>query len=94
MYQKFEHASFTPVILSVTGGVAHKATFYKCLASLLAHKWGDDYSVVIGWLRCSLFSLLHSAIQMPTPLLDSSSTDGFSQGGNYNLTPERNDNIR
>ena len=27
-------------------------------------KCGDDYSVVMGWLRCSLLlSLLHSAIQ-------------------------------
>ena len=34
------------------------------LASLLSHKWGDEYSSVMGWLRCSLsFSLLRSAIQ-------------------------------
>ena len=27
-------------------------------------EWGDEYSVVMGWLRCSLsFSLLRSAIQ-------------------------------
>ena len=51
--------------MSVTGGLAHEATyFYKCLASLLSRKWGDEYSVVMGWLRCSLsFSLLRSAIQ-------------------------------
>ena len=51
--------------MSATGGLAYEATFfYKCLASLLAHKWGDDYSIVMGWLRCSLsFSLLCSAIQ-------------------------------
>ena len=60
-----EHASFTPVVLSATGGLAHEATFfYKRLASLLSHKWGDEYSSVMGWLRCSLsFSLLRSAIQ-------------------------------
>ena len=84
--REVEHASFTPVVLSATGGLAHEATFfYKCLASLLAHKWGDDYSVVMGWLRCSLsFSLLRSAIQCirGRPLLYwtlcfSSSTDGF-----------------
>ena len=34
------------------------------LPCMLAHKWGDDYSIVMGWLRCSLaFSLLRSAIQ-------------------------------
>ena len=63
--REIEHASFTPVILSATGGLAHEATFfYKRLASLLAQKWGDEYSIVMGWLRCSLsFSLLRSAIQ-------------------------------
>ena len=47
------------------GGLAHEATvFYKRLASLLSAKWNDEYSVVLGWLRCCLgFSLLRSAIQ-------------------------------
>ena len=76
--------------MSATGGLAHEATcFYKRLASLLSHKWGDEYSVVMGWLRCSLsFSLLRSAIQCVrgAPLLDStvcsgSSTNGLSEGG-------------
>ena len=60
-----EHASFTPIVMSATGVLAHKATvFYKHLASLLSAKWGDEYSVVLGWLRsCLGFSLLHSAIQ-------------------------------
>ena len=55
--------SFTPIILSVTGGMAQKATmFYKRLASLLATKW-NDYGKVMGWLRCCLsFSLLRPAI--------------------------------
>ena len=63
--REIEHASFTPVVVSATGGLAHEATcFYKRLASLLSHKWGDEYSIVMGWLRCSLsFSLLRSAIQ-------------------------------
>ena len=60
-----EHASFTPVVMSATGGLAHETTyFYIHLASLLPRKWGDEYSVVMGWLRYSLsFSLLRSAIQ-------------------------------
>ena len=53
------------MIMSGTGGLAHEATyFYKHLASLLALKCNDEYSVVIGWLQCSLLiSLLCSAIQ-------------------------------
>ena len=59
-----EHASFIPIIMSATGGLAHKAkVFYKRLASLLSAKWGDEYSMVLGWLQCCVgFSLLRSAI--------------------------------
>ena len=39
--REIEHASFTPVVMSTTG-------FYKYLASLLSHKWGDEYSIVMG----------------------------------------------
>ena len=62
---EIEHASFTPVVMSATDGLAHEATyFYKCLAFLFSHKWGDDYSTVMDWLQCSLsFCLLRSAIQ-------------------------------
>ena len=62
--REVEHASFTPIVMSATGGLAPEAaTFYRRLASLLASRWGDDYSVVMGWLYCSLsFSLLRSAI--------------------------------
>ena len=36
---------------------------YKHLAHLLSEKWSSSYSVVMGWLRCSLgLSLLHSSI--------------------------------
>ena len=50
--------------MSATGGLAPEVTtFYRRLASLLACKWGDDYSIVMDWLHCSLsFSLLWSAI--------------------------------
>ena len=60
-----EHASFTPLVLSACGGLATGAsTFYKRLASLLAEKWEQPYSITISWLRCTLsFSLLRSAIQ-------------------------------
>lgn len=63
--REVEHASFTPLVISATGGLANEAsTFYKRLASLLASKWDQPYSSTLCWLRCRLaFSLLRSAIQ-------------------------------
>ena len=41
--REIEHASFTPLVLSATGGFAREATiFYKRLASLLATKWDSN----------------------------------------------------
>ena len=63
--REVEHASFTPLVLSATGGLANEATtFYKRLASRLATKWDHSYSTTMSWLRCRLtFSLLRSSIQ-------------------------------
>ena len=63
--REIEHSSFTPLIFSATGGMAHEAsTFYKCLASLLSERWTNQYAAILGWIRCCLsFSLLRSAIQ-------------------------------
>jgi hypothetical protein len=63
--REIEHASFTPLVLSATGGMANEAAvFYKRLASCLATKWDRPYSSTMSWLRCRLtFSLLRSAIQ-------------------------------
>ena len=63
--REIEHSSFTPFVLSATGGMAKEATvFYKRLASCLAAKWDQSYSATMSWLRCRLtFSLLRSAIQ-------------------------------
>ena len=63
--REVEHSSFTPFVLSISGGIGNAATiFYKRLASLLAEKWDFPYSRTLGWLRCKLsFSLLRSAIQ-------------------------------
>ena len=88
--REIEHASFTPVVMSATGGLAHEATcFYKRLVSLLSHKWGDKYSIVMGWLRCFFVIFLvtlSDSVHSWGPLLDStlysgSSTNGFSEGG-------------
>ena len=58
-----EHSSFTPLVLSSTGGLGPAATFtYKRLATLLAGKWNQSYSSTMSWLRCRLsFSLLRSS---------------------------------
>ena len=63
--REIEHGSFTPLVMSATGGLADEAnTFYKRLASLLATKWDHPYSTTLCWLRCRLgFSLVRSAIQ-------------------------------
>ena len=63
--REVEHASFTPLVLTATGGMANGATvFYKMLASCMATKWDQPYSTTMSWLRCWLtFSLLRSAIQ-------------------------------
>ena len=63
--REVEHASFTPLVLSATGGTANEATtFYKRLASCLATKWDQPYAPTMSWLRCRrVFSLLRSAIQ-------------------------------
>jgi len=63
--QEVEHSSFTPLVLSATGGMGNEATtFYKHLASLLAQKWDSPYSSTLCWLRCRLsYSLLRSSIQ-------------------------------
>ena len=58
--QEVEHGTFTPLVMSLTGGLGREATVcYKRLASLLAVKWDQPYSVTMGWLQCSLsYSLL------------------------------------
>ena len=62
--REVELGSFTPLVFSTTGGMAKTTTVaYKRLASLLAVKRDQPYSLVLSWLRCNLsFSLLRSAI--------------------------------
>ena len=63
--QEVEHSSFTPLVLSATGGMGNEAPIlYKPLASLLSQKWDFPYSTNLCWLRCCLgYSLLRSSIQ-------------------------------
>ena len=61
--REIEH--FTLLVLSASGGFAREAThFYKRLASRLADKWDQPYSLTMRCLRCTIsFALLRSAIQ-------------------------------
>ncbi|XP_064392578.1 uncharacterized protein LOC135340186 [Halichondria panicea] len=63
--QEIEHSSFTPLVMSSTGGLGPASTStYKRLATLLAAKWDQPYTFTMNWLRCRLsFSLLRSSIQ-------------------------------
>ena len=63
--REIEHGSFTPLVLSASGGMGCAASvFYKRLASKLAEKTDSPYSTTLAWLRSTLsFALLRSAIQ-------------------------------
>ena len=63
--REIEHGSFTPLVLSATGGLGNAATIcYKKLASMIATKHDQPYSSTMSWLRCTLsFALLRSSIQ-------------------------------
>ena len=63
--QEIEHGSFTPIVLSLAGGLGKAATTcYKRLTSMITEKQDLPYSTTISWIRCLLsFSLLRSAIQ-------------------------------
>ncbi len=58
--REVEHATFVPLIFSLTGGSGSSAnSCLKRLASRLAEKWDFPYSQTIGWLRAKLsFALL------------------------------------
>ena len=62
--REVEHASFTPLVISLTGGLGTAATTtYKRLGSLLSSKWDQPYCRVMALLQCRLsFSLLQSSI--------------------------------
>ena len=60
--REIELGCFTPLVLSSSGGLGPAAkTFYKRLASLIAEKHDQPYSLILFWLRAK-FLLLRSAI--------------------------------
>ena len=60
-----EFATFSPLVMSLTGGLIREATcVYKRLASLLASKCEQTYSKTLEWIRCFLLiALLRSSIR-------------------------------
>ena len=53
--QDVEHATFTPLVMSTSGGMGKAATtFYKRLASMLREKRDVSYGKTINWIRCRL----------------------------------------
>jgi hypothetical protein len=62
--REIERGSFTPLVLSATGGMGPAALiFYKKLAAMISMKRGHTYQKVVTWIRQRLtFSLLRSAI--------------------------------
>ncbi len=62
--REVEHSSFTPIVMSLTGGLGNAATTcYKRLATLLSVKHDQHYHTTMSWLQCRLsFSLLRSSI--------------------------------
>ena len=47
-----EQATFTPLVFTITGGVAPECQVYhKRLAELLSAKKGEDYSTTMCWIR-------------------------------------------
>ena len=60
--REVEHATFTQLVRSTTGGMGHAATvFYKRLASTVAEKKDVPYAVTLNWmptqLRASIMSI-------------------------------------
>ena len=63
---EIEHAIFTTLVMSATGGMGRAATtFYKRLASMISEKRNTEYSnsQTVNWIRCKLsFALLRALI--------------------------------
>ena len=59
-----EQATFTPLVFSMTGGMAAECKRYHSrLAELLATKKGESYATTLSWIRARVsFALPRSAL--------------------------------
>ena len=64
MILEVEHAIFTPLVMSATGGMGRAGTtFYRRLASMISEKRNTKYIQTLNWINCKLsFVLLSTAI--------------------------------
>ena len=62
--REVELATFTPFVMSTTGGMGRAATtFFKKLASMINEKKNTEYTQTMNWIRCkSGFVLLRASI--------------------------------
>ena len=62
--REIEHATFTPLVLSTTGGMGRAATtFFRRLTSKIAQKRDVSYAQTLNWILCRLsFALLRASI--------------------------------
>ena len=61
MFERWKEAVLLLLCSLFQGACA--AVTYGCLAFLLSDKWKSSFSVIMGWLCCSLdFSLLYSSL--------------------------------
>ena len=70
--REVEHGSFTPLVMSLTGGCGNAANIcYKRLASMLAEKRDQPYSITLAWISspspCCV--LLSNAYMVPALLV-------------------------
>ena len=59
---QIEHGSFTPIVMSATGGMARESKkFFSRLAAMIADKRKQSISLISSWIRRKLaFALIHS----------------------------------
>ena len=78
--REVEHSTFTPLVLSTTGGMGRATTtFYKRLAAMLSEKRDVPYCKVIGWICCRMsFSLVRASV-MSIRVARSSANKGVRQ---------------
>ena len=78
--REVEHATFTPLVLSATGGMGRNATFYKWLASMVAMLW------VLNQIQCQIsFEILYNVHHGSNDLRDTIQPRALSVQSTFNL---------
>ena len=60
-----EHGTFTPLVMSATGGMGRESSkFYSRLSELISEKRESSYSIVATWIRRKIIFALIKSIGM------------------------------